>query len=256
MEIGVFDVAIIVAYLISLAVVAILAGRRVKDVGQYFLGGRRFGKLLMIAQSFGVSTHADMPVSLAGAVYSSGLSAIWYQWKNLFATPFYWIMAPVLRRVRRTTTAEAVEDRYGPGMGGLYIVFAFIYFTINIASILKGTAKVLHEIFGGSFGVNHIVLSLAVVFILYSFVGGLLASAWSDVIQGTMIISLSFMLIPLGWGVVGGLHGITQVLPASSLSLATPHEISLWLILMLTINGLCRHYGAAAHHGGGQYRER
>lgn len=64
----------------------------------------------MMAQSFGVGTHADIPVSLAGAVYQQGVSAIWHQWKNLFAMPFYWIMAPVFRRVRRTTTAEMMED--------------------------------------------------------------------------------------------------------------------------------------------------
>ncbi len=70
----------------------------------------------MIGQSFGVGTHAEMPVALAGAVYSVGASAIWYQWKNLFITPFYWIMAPVFRRIRRTTMAEFTEDRYGSWM--------------------------------------------------------------------------------------------------------------------------------------------
>jgi Na+/proline symporter len=89
-----------------------------------FLGGRRFGPWLMIRQSFGVGTHAEMPVALAGAVYSFGASAIWFQWKNLFITPFYWIMAPIFRRIRRTTMAEFTEDRYGPWMGAIYIVFA------------------------------------------------------------------------------------------------------------------------------------
>ena len=69
----------------------------------------------MTAQSLSVGTHAEMPVSLAGAVYSIGASAIWYQWKNLFITPLYWIMAPVFRRIRRTTMAEFTEDRYGSG---------------------------------------------------------------------------------------------------------------------------------------------
>ena len=67
----------------------------------------------MIGQSFGVGTHAEMPVALAGAVYSVGASAIWFQLKNLFITPFYWIMAPIFRRIRRTTMAEFMSDRYG-----------------------------------------------------------------------------------------------------------------------------------------------
>ena len=238
MQIGLLDWVIVGIYLVALAAVGIVASRRTSDTSQYFLGKRRFGKLLMMAQSFGVGTHADMPVSLAGAVYREGISAIWYQWKNLFAMPFYWIMAPVFRRVRRTTTAELMEDRYGAGMASVYVAFSFAFFVINIASILKGAAKVLYEVFGGHPGVNQIVLGLAAIFILYSFIGGLVASTWSDFIQGILIIALSFMLIPLGWTAVGGLSGIRQALPASSLSLATPKGISVWFILMLTINGI------------------
>ena len=99
--------------------------------GEYFLGGRRFGPWLMIGQSFGVGTHAEMPVALAGAVYSVGASAIWFQWKNLFITPFYWLMAPVFRRIRRTTMAEFTDDRYGSWMGAIYIVFALCFFVLE-----------------------------------------------------------------------------------------------------------------------------
>jgi hypothetical protein len=48
--------------------------------------------------------------------------------------PFYWLMAPVFRRVRRTTMAEFTEDRYGPWMGAIYIVFAVCFFIINTAA--------------------------------------------------------------------------------------------------------------------------
>jgi Na+/proline symporter len=93
-------------------------------------------------------------------------------------------------------------------------------------------------VLGGGFEVNHLVLGLAAIFILYSFIGGLVASVWTDLIQGTLIIVLSFLLIPLGWDLVGGFHGIKATLPASKSSLAAPREIGPWLILMLTLNGL------------------
>src|SRR5678815_5695143 len=93
-----------------------------------------------------------MPVALAGAVYSLGASAIWFQWKNLFITPFYWIMAPVFRRIRRTTMAEFTEDRYGPWMGAIYIVFALCFFIINTGRMLKGAGKVISQATGGTVG--------------------------------------------------------------------------------------------------------
>jgi Na+/proline symporter len=192
----------------------------------------------MIGQSFGVGTHAEMPVALAGAVYTFGASAIWFQWKNLFVTPFYWIMAPVFRRIRRTTMAEFTHDRYGAWMGALYIVFALCYFIINTGTMLEGAAKVISQATGGTVGVNAIVAAMTLMFILYSFIGGLVAAAWTDLFQGFLIIVLSFMLIPLGWGVVGGLDGMKASLDPYRFSLATPSGIGPWVILMLTINGL------------------
>jgi Na+/proline symporter len=238
MHIATIDWIVLVAYLFFIAAIGIIVGLRVKDTEHYFLGKRRFGKWLMIGQSFGIGTHAEMPVSLAGAVYSIGASGIWYQWKNLFATPFYWIMAPVFRRIRRTTLAEVMEDRYGVWMGGIYTLFALSFFTINTANMLKGAAKVISQAAGGDIGVNEIVIAMTVIFIVYSFIGGLEASAWTDFFQGMLIIILSFMLIPLGWRAVGGAQGLRDSLDAYKFSLATPQGITPWIIAMLTVNGL------------------
>jgi Na+/proline symporter len=238
MTIALLDWAVLVAYFIVITGIGLIAGYRVRRSGEYFLGERKFGPWVMIGQSFSVGTHAEMPVALAGAVYSLGASAIWYQWKNLFITPLYWIMAPVFRRVRRTTMAEFTEDRYGPFMGAIYIVFAVCFFIIETGGLLKGAGKVISQATGATTGVNEIVAAMTVMFILYSVVGGLVASAWTDLFQGLLIIVLSFMLIPLGWHVVGGLGGMKASLAPSFFSLSTPSGIGPWVIAMLTVNGL------------------
>ena len=238
MSLAPLDWMVLVAYLVIITAIGLIVGYRVRESDEYFLGERRFGPWLMVGQSFGVGTHAEMPVALAGAVYSVGASAIWYQWKNLFITPFYWIMAPVFRRIRRTTMAEFTEDRYGSWMGGIYIVFAVCYLVINTGSMLKGAGKVISQATGGGVAVNEIVVAMTVMFILYSFVGGLVAAAWTDLFQGFLIIALSFMLIPLGWSVVGGLDGMRASLEPFYFSLATPSGIGPWAIAMLTVNGL------------------
>ena len=237
-ELGVIDWTVLAIYLVGIAAAGIIAGLKVKDTETYFLGKRRFSKWLMIGQSFAIGTHAEMPVSLAGAVYTVGVSGIWYQWKNLFVTPFYWLIAPLFRRMRRTTTAEAVEDRYGSWMGAIYTIFALTFFTINAAGMLKGAGKVISQAAGGRIPVNEIVVAMTAVFILYSFIGGVVATAWTDLLQGFLIITLSFMLIPLGWDAVGGMDGMRSSLEPFRFSLTTPRGIGLWFILMLTLNGL------------------
>ncbi len=238
MQIAYADWIVLVVYLGVVAAIGVLAKRKIRGTEHYFLGKRGFGPWLMIGQSFGVGTHAEMPVSLTGAVYSTGMSGIWFHWKNLFATPFYWLMAPIFRRVRRTTMAEFTEDRYGPWMGGVYTLFALCFFLLNTASMLKGAGKVIDQAVGGGIGVDLIVAAMVLVMIVYSFVGGLVAAAWTDLLQGFLIIVLSFMLIPLGWGMVGGLEGMRGSLEQFRFSLAAPEGITVWVIVMLTLNGL------------------
>jgi Na+/proline symporter len=238
MTITLLDWTVLVVYFIVILGIGLFVGARVRRTGEYFLGARRFGPWVMIAQSFSVGTHADMPVALAGAVYDIGASAIWYQWKNLFITPLYWIMAPVFRRVRRTTMAEFTGDRYGSSMSAVYIFFALCFFIIETGSLLKGAGKVISQATGGATAVNEIVIAMTAMFIVYSFVGGLVASAWTDLVQGFLIIVLSFMLIPLGLDAVGGFKGMTASLPAYRFSLSTPSGIGPWVIAMLTVNGL------------------
>jgi len=232
------DIVVLVAYLLVVMAIGVFASYRIKTADHYFLGGRRFGKWVMIGQSFGTGTHAEMPVSLAGAVYSVGLSGIWFQWKNLFVTPFYWLLAPLFRRFRRTTMAEVFDDRYGPWMGAVYTLFALAFFTINLSSMLKGAAKVIDQAVGGGVPIDLLVVAMTCVFVLYSFAGGLLATAWTDFVQGFLIIALSFLLIPLGWHLVGGLSGMKEQLGPAMFALATPKGIGLGTIVVLTLNGL------------------
>jgi Na+/proline symporter len=72
MNIAPLDWAVLAIYLVVITAIGLLVGYRVRKSGDYFLGGRKFGPWLMVGQTFGVGTHAEMPVALAGAVYSSG----------------------------------------------------------------------------------------------------------------------------------------------------------------------------------------
>lgn len=233
-----FDWAVIAVYFFLSVLVGFLVVRRVKVTEDYFLGSRRFSAWLQIGQSFGIGTHAEMPVALAGAVYQSGYSAIWYQWKNLFITPFYWLLAPLFRRFRRTTTGEVYEDRYGTFMGAVYTVFAMAYFIFNMGAMLKGAGKLVSAATAGWVTPNTVVLVMTVAFLAYSFFGGLFSVAYTNFVQSLFILLLSFMLIPIGLERIGGFTAMRETLRPELLSLVTPGDISVFVIVMLTINGL------------------
>jgi len=232
------DWVVIGVYFALIVAIGLWAGRKVKKTDDYFLGDRAFSVWLVIGQAFGVGTHAEMPVSLAGKVYQSGYAGIWYQWKNLFITPFYWLLAPMFRRFKRTTTGEVYEDRYGSWMGLVYTIFALSYFIFNMGAMLKGAGKLVAAASGGAVTPNTVVLVMTGTFLIYSFVGGLVSAAYTDFVQSFFIIALSFLLIPLGLARIGGFTGVRETLPANMLSMVTPGDVGVFTIFMLTINGL------------------
>ena len=232
------DWAVIIVYFAMIIAVGLWAARKVKGTADYFIGHRGFSVWLVIGQAFGVGTHAEMPVSLAGKVYQSGYAGIWYQWKNLFITPFYWLLAPLFRRFQRTTTGEVYEDRYGSWMGAVYTIFALSYFVFNMGAMLKGAGKLVAVAAGGGITPNTVVLAMTVTFLVYSFAGGLMSAAYTDFVQSFFIIALSFLLIPLGLQRVGGFTGIRESLSPEMLSMVTPGDVGVFTIFMLTINGL------------------
>ena len=232
------DWIVIGLYFVMITAVGLWAGRRVKKTEDYFLGHRGFSVWLVIGQAFGVGTHAEMPVSLAGKIYQTGYSGIWYQWKNLFITPFYWVLAPLFRRFQRTTTGEVYEERYGNFMGAVYTVFAMAYFIFNMGAMLKGAGKLVSAAAGGAITPNTVVLVMTASFLIYSVVGGLVSAAYTDFVQSFFIIALSFMLIPAGLARVGGFTGVRETLSPEMLSMVTPGDVGVFTILMLTINGL------------------
>ena len=83
------------------------------------------------------------------------------------------------------------------------LIFAILFFVFAQGALLKGGGKVI-SIAAEFISVNGVVFAMTVAFIIYSFLRGLVASAYANFIQALMIIVLSFMLIPSGLSVVGG----------------------------------------------------
>lgn len=212
--------------------------RKIKSSGDYFMGGRGFGKALMIAQAFGVGTHTDQPVSVSGAAYTNGLAGIWYQWVYMFSTPFFWLVAPIYRRLRYVTMADFFVERYGKGLAVLYIAIALLYFCMNIGLMLKGTGVTVEALTGGALSEFWVILIATVLFVSYGLAGGLVAAVYTDLIQGVLILILSFMLIPFALNAGGGFQAFQDNLPDFMFSLVAPSEVTLFFISMAVLNAL------------------
>jgi Na+/proline symporter len=235
------DLAMIVAYFAAVMFIGFWASRRVKSEEDYFLGGRRFGKGLLVMHWLCTGTHSDHAVQVAGATARVGLGGIWYQWMWLFATPFYWLIAPITRRLRVITTGDVFRIRYGRSLEVLYSIVGLSFYVLSIAMLLRGAGAAISGATGGQVPVNGSVILLSVLFSTYVLAGGLVAAAYTDFLQGVMIIVLSILLVPAGLSQIGGMSALHQKLEPAMLSITAPvgaKEGDPWFVIAMSILSL------------------
>jgi Na+/proline symporter len=233
-----WDISVVVVYVFAILWLGWHAKKKVRSTGDYFMGNRRGNKIMMIANAIGAGTHTNQAVLVAGATYEIGLAGVWYQWFFIFATPFFWLIAPIYRRLRYITMADFFAKRYGSRMGVLYAFMGLLFFTLNIGLLLKGTSTVLESITGGQLSTLVIVLGLTTFFLAYSVIGGLVSALRVNVLQGFFVVILSFLLIPFAINAGGGITEIKSSLPEQMFSFIAPKEVTLFFIVMVVLNGL------------------
>ncbi|TVS20940.1 MAG: hypothetical protein EA424_01435 [Planctomycetaceae bacterium] len=168
----------------------------------------------------------------------------------MFGTPFYWLIAPLVRRMRCLTLADYFEERFGRGAAALYILVASVGMVICLASVLLATTSTVQGMMGRATTPDAdawflgILIVSTLTFTIYCYWGGIVAAIRTDFIQGLMMIVLSFMAVPaaLSMPSVGGLSGMRETLAAASqgsennlLSIFDPTRFDLAVVLLLCI---------------------
>ena len=235
------DWVIVAAYLIGVTLLGISSARRVKTSSNFFISDRQSGKLLMTFFSFGTGTNTDQAIGVASKTYTVGASGIWYQWLWLFSTPFYWLLAPLFRRMRAVTTSDYLLIRYGRSVAVLFAIVGMFQLSINIGVVLKATAALIAPVSGGAISPEMAIIGMTILFVIYGVAGGLNAAILTDAVQGVLTIVLSFLILPFALNAVGGLEGLrarASVDNPELFSIVAPSDITVLYVVVLALNGL------------------
>lgn len=119
----VIDIIVIFVYFLAMIGIGFWSMRRIKNQEDFFLGGRRFGKLIGIFANFGQATSSDTGPAVATTTYHNGAAGVWSALLMLFATPFFWFTAPWYRRMRGVTLGDYYAERYNSKMMGAAYAF-------------------------------------------------------------------------------------------------------------------------------------
>jgi Na+/proline symporter len=229
------DIAVLVVYLVAMAVLGLLQAAKIRNAGDYFAGGRKFSKFMMAMHALGTGTHADDPVIVTGSALQRGMSGIWWTFCYLFATPVYWIVAPLFRRSRYLTTADFFEERYSSRLAVLYTCLGILTFSVNTGMMLRATAVIADGVTGTDVPDWMAIGFMTLVFVAYSYFGGLMATIVTESVQGLLIVVMSLLLVPYGLYQLGGFHGLHDLVPAGQFSLHAPVETTREFILIMSL---------------------
>ena len=100
------DLIVIVVYFTVVILIGVWSMRRIKNQEDYFLAGRRSGKIIQTFAAFGQGTSTDNAVGVTTTTYTNGAGGIWSSLLLLFATPLYWMTSPWFRRLRVQTMGD------------------------------------------------------------------------------------------------------------------------------------------------------
>lgn len=174
-------------FLILLAIGWVASQSASKNTSEYFLGGRSMPWWLLGISMVATTFSADTPNLVAGLVREGGVANNWAWWAFLITgmvTVF--IYAKLWRRSEVVTDLGLYELRYGGKAASFLRGFRALYLGIFFNCLIMGTVTLAGIKIGSiMLGLEPwvIVLSISVIVVLYSSLGGIKGVIWADFFQ-------------------------------------------------------------------------
>jgi Na+/proline symporter len=184
----------VMAYVLVQLAIGILASRRNATEDDYLLAGRSLGLPIATMTIFATWFGAETCIGSAGAIYDEGMAAgrtdpFGYALCILLMGAFF---AASLWRKKLTTLGDLFRLRYGPAVEKVAVILVVPGSVLWAAAQVRAFGQVLSAT--SDFGTDLTILIAAIVVISYTVMGGLLADAITDFIQGIALFVGLFIL--------------------------------------------------------------
>lgn len=207
---------LLLAYSVLLVGLGLWVGRRVRSADAFFVAGRGLGPGLLFATLMAANIGAGSTVGAAGLGYRDGLAAWWWVGAAGIGSLIqaFWI-GPRMRRIAAEhglrTVGDYLELRFGATVR--LVVSALLW--LGTLAILAGQLIAMSTLFTAVMGAPKWAGCLlgGVVVILYFGAGGLLSSAWVNLVQLVVLLAGFAIALPVAWYSVGGWDAIAARIP-------------------------------------------
>ncbi len=198
-------------YLVLMLGIGYYSMKKTNTNEDFLIGGRTLGPMTSAISAGASDMSSWLLLGLPGAVFASGLvEGVWISVGLLIGAYFNWlIVAGRLRsmteKMKALTLPSFISSRFDDKSGVLKVVSTLVilfFFTLYVASGLKGGTLLFAHSFGASEEVGLIVTTLVVV--SYTFLGGYMAVCWTDLIQGLLMLAALVFCALLGFIAITG----------------------------------------------------
>ena len=198
-------------YVALISAVGLAIGRRVAGTADFFVAGRTLGPGLLLATLLAANIGAGSTVHAASLGYRDGVAAWWWVGSAGLGTVVLalWIGPRIWRAAKANsllTVGDYLEHRYGATvratmtallwLGTLAILAAQLIAMAWILEVVAGAPRWLGATAGGA------------VMTLYFVAGGLLSSAWVNLVQLCVLLTGFAVAVPLAADGVGGVGAL------------------------------------------------
>ena len=214
-----YQVAVLIAYSILLVGFGLLISRRVKKADDFLVAGRTLGSGLLATTFLAANIGAGSTVGATGLGYIYGFSAWWWVGcagigSLILANtvgPRIWTLAA---RHGWRTVGDFLDYRYSRSVRGLIAVLLWLGTLMILAGQLIAISQILEVVAGMPKWQGCLIGGIVVT--TYFAAGGLLTSAWVNLIQLAVMFAGFFLAVPLGIVAAGGWPALQPALDASS----------------------------------------
>ncbi len=234
--VNIYDYIVVAAYFLFMLGIGLYFMRINKGGKEYFAGGSMIPWWVSGMTLYMANFSAWTFTGAAGFAYATGWFAILYF--STWSISYYagsQLTAAKWRRTRSISPVEYTYTRFNVTTQQFLSWVIALNFTLSAGVQLAATCKLLAPVMG--LDITMVALVTGIVILLYTFMGGLWAVSITDVVQGVILLSITFVVMPLALGLVGGPANLIEALPALSLdhTYNGVHYTEHWLISIFII---------------------
>ncbi len=188
--------------------------RREESLRDFYLGGSNFGIAVLFLTLFATQYSGNTLLGFAGRSYQQGLTYVVSVTFMILVVTVFMVYAPRLFRLAQrfgyVTPADFVYHRFGSHPLRVLTVLLLCWGLANyVLEQLVAMGHAVEAITGGRLGFMQGVLLLAVVMLIYESLGGMRSVAWTDAVQGTLLLVGCLVLLLILVGTDGGLPAVS-----------------------------------------------